>query len=372
MRDVKKFVENLLSYASLSQKWTEIYTTPENLAKFDRALTHISYDVANNYERYEFMGDALLNFCVMRWLDETYPDIINIGWLQKCRSLLQSTNFIAPFARSLGVESVVLYDPGYVNRYHPGSNVETKAYLSMLEDCVEATFAVITSVMEENGSEDVVGMKICKDITYGYLNTTRPNMKDYRFVYEPSFILKQIYDTMRWPWGWIEVRNQTPGKIRVSLRGWPTYDIRDANIVVREDMKRLFERYKLPLQGRNTKEIVEIVENMVKSYQSAKGGNMPLTRLVYSTSYRDPTPNIPLNIRNDIPFLQFTTYFGKGEELGALEMDMHMELKDIKQLVAKNILDSGKMSFITTAYQPRWDDPPRLKPKYEDMEEENE
>ena len=56
-----------------------------NLLKL--ALTHKSFNNQNNNERLEFLGDAILNSCISKYLFSKFP-AINEGLLTRIRSFI--------------------------------------------------------------------------------------------------------------------------------------------------------------------------------------------------------------------------------------------------------------------------------------------
>lgn len=66
-----------------------------------RALTHRSASAANN-ERLEFLGDALLGFCIAEALVSRFPDA-DEGTLSRMRAALVKRESLAELARRLGL-----------------------------------------------------------------------------------------------------------------------------------------------------------------------------------------------------------------------------------------------------------------------------
>ena len=85
-------------------------TNPEN---FEKALTHSSYTRENelgflkNYERLEFLGDAVLKLCISDILYKKYPEAVE-GDLTKIRSIVVSDNVLAQIADELNLNSLVI------------------------------------------------------------------------------------------------------------------------------------------------------------------------------------------------------------------------------------------------------------------------
>ncbi len=76
-------------------------TVPDDIAPFERALTHGSSATAN-YERLEFLGDRVLGLLVAEWLWESFPAEPE-GQLSKRFNALVTGAVCAQVAREIGV-----------------------------------------------------------------------------------------------------------------------------------------------------------------------------------------------------------------------------------------------------------------------------
>lgn len=80
---------------------------------FQKALTHSSYTRENeidnlvNYERLEFLGDAVLKLCVSDILFKKYPKYPE-GELSKIRSIVVSDNTLAEVAEKIELGSLII------------------------------------------------------------------------------------------------------------------------------------------------------------------------------------------------------------------------------------------------------------------------
>ena len=78
---------------------------------FEMALTHTSFsrenDTNSDYERLEFLGDAVLKLCVSDILYKTYPDYSE-GNLSKIRSIIVSDNTLANLVDKYGIEKYII------------------------------------------------------------------------------------------------------------------------------------------------------------------------------------------------------------------------------------------------------------------------
>lgn len=86
-----------------------------NINMFIEAFTHPSFSNEKNkkkdYERLEFLGDAVLQYHVSRFIFDLYPDIPE-GQLTTLRSKLVREESLARFARELGLGQFVYLGAG--------------------------------------------------------------------------------------------------------------------------------------------------------------------------------------------------------------------------------------------------------------------
>jgi len=81
-----------------------------------RALTHSSFTnespgEGENYERLEFLGDAVLDYLVAYWLYQHFPELPE-GDLTRMRSALVRTETLAAFAQQLGLNRILRIGKG--------------------------------------------------------------------------------------------------------------------------------------------------------------------------------------------------------------------------------------------------------------------
>lgn len=105
----------------------------------ERALTHRSYanerGLDHNYERLEFLGDAILGALATEWLFDHYPNLPE-GDLSKLKSALVSEESLAAHAALLGVGDAMFLGVG-----EERSGGRRKP--SLLADCLEALYAAL-------------------------------------------------------------------------------------------------------------------------------------------------------------------------------------------------------------------------------------
>ncbi len=126
-------IEAALGYAFAEREWLE------------RALTHRSVHgkgVKSDYERLEFLGDAVFDLAVAHLLLDRHPDAKE-GELSKMRAALVNTTSLAEIARSLGLSKFVRLSRGEL----ASGGAERS---SILADVLEA---VLGAVYREGGYE---------------------------------------------------------------------------------------------------------------------------------------------------------------------------------------------------------------------------
>lgn len=112
----------------------------ENPTYFVKAITHRSYlelnpDLQKSNERLEFLGDAVLNMVVAKYLFEEYPNE-GEGFLTKARSSLVNRERLFQTAESLQLKNYLMYNHRYL-----GDSIE--GLKTILADCLEAIIGAI-------------------------------------------------------------------------------------------------------------------------------------------------------------------------------------------------------------------------------------
>lgn len=128
------------------------FQEPKLLAQ---ALTHRSF-AANNNERLEFVGDAILNYTVARMLFEVFPKLSE-GELSRLRANLVNQEVLAQVAREMGLGEALFLGVGELKS--GGFNRP-----SILADAVEAMFAAVCLDADFSAAEAVVKRLFAKRV----------------------------------------------------------------------------------------------------------------------------------------------------------------------------------------------------------------
>jgi len=99
--------------ANIRQLEKKIYYTFKNPSILKRALTHRSLysELEKNYERLEFLGDAVLDYVVSEWLFNKYTNM-DEGQLTKKRASLVNRTFLGMLGQAFGLINHIFVDPG--------------------------------------------------------------------------------------------------------------------------------------------------------------------------------------------------------------------------------------------------------------------
>lgn len=132
----------------LPSSLANILEETDDLAHLEQALTHPSY--ANekkhgprlDYQRLEFLGDAVIQLCVSEALMARFPDARE-GELSFLRSSIVSTEALADYARSIDLGSALLLGRGADGAGERGQS-------TVLADAIEA---VVGAVYLDRGFE---------------------------------------------------------------------------------------------------------------------------------------------------------------------------------------------------------------------------
>ena len=98
------------------------------------ALTHKSFNITNNYEKLEFLGDRVLGIIISKKLLELYPNE-KVGSLDKKFASLVNKNICLEIGKSLGIEKFIKVGNNNFNK----SKIENK----IISDCCEALIGAI-------------------------------------------------------------------------------------------------------------------------------------------------------------------------------------------------------------------------------------
>ncbi len=117
-------------------------TAPVDWSLLDLALTHPSISSTRNYEKLEFVGDAVIRLVAAELLRETYPNE-PVGEFAAIRSIIVSDRFLAELADSYGIESYLL-----IGTNATGNPIGRQSWLADAFEAVLGALYLSTHTME--------------------------------------------------------------------------------------------------------------------------------------------------------------------------------------------------------------------------------
>ena len=114
----------------------EIEPNQTTLDLVDKSLTHTSAGKFANFERLEFLGDAVLRLAATEFIDHHYPDL-PVGSCSNLRAQLVSDRWLAQLGEQLQLESFLVLGPK--------AQGDTAARATLRADATEALIGAIYS-----------------------------------------------------------------------------------------------------------------------------------------------------------------------------------------------------------------------------------
>ncbi|GMO13324.1 MAG: ribonuclease III [Mycoplasmoidaceae bacterium] len=136
-------IVNLLNKFKITPKDMNIYTT---------AFTHVSYrnskKLTFDYEKLEFLGDAIINKVISEWLYKNKSSW-NVGDMSKTRALITQGKTEALAAKSLNLQQLIYY-----------SGDKNKIVDSVMEDVYEAFIGAVYLDCGEKKAKEIIDSTI--------------------------------------------------------------------------------------------------------------------------------------------------------------------------------------------------------------------
>ena len=202
-------IQQLLRYSGLDKKYIRFLTNDTNINIYIQSVTHAYFDPIQNYEWYEMMGDAILNKCMVYYINQRFPFLHNhqgVKVIARLKINLVSKKTFAeiscrlgfpPFIRFIARETMIKINPK-----------------SLFEDVLESFFGVTEWLMDkhyEMGSGHVVCFRILKRIM-----DAQPISLKYEDLFDNITRLKELFDMhkMRLP-GQVRYENNREDNIQI-------------------------------------------------------------------------------------------------------------------------------------------------------------
>jgi dsRNA-specific ribonuclease len=197
--EFRAFIQQLLRLSNLDKKYIHILTKNENMRLYLQAMTHPYFEPIENYEWFEMMGDAILNKCMVYYINHRYPFLHNhqgVKVIARLKINLVSKKTFADISCRLGL-------PKYIRFRDNLPKVNPK---SLFEDVLESFFGVTEWLMDKHfdmGSGHVVCYRILKRIM-----DSIPISLKYEDLFDNITRLKETFDMYKMQlWGHIRYEN---------------------------------------------------------------------------------------------------------------------------------------------------------------------
>ena len=213
----KIFILSLLRRLDLNQQSLDAFTDEESMIEFSRAFTHKTWSKSFNYERYEFLGDTIINDTVGHYISVTFPHIQNVAWMTRIKHTLISKKYLAGLAHKAKFLEFIRYGdelkPILACSYEKATASLNKEYLSILEDVFEAFIGALRDIVDKQ-TVDGVGGIIARNMVCTFLDKKTISV-NYDDIFDSKSRLKEIYDKYHWGFS---VRNKgTHGTFTASM-----------------------------------------------------------------------------------------------------------------------------------------------------------
>ena len=158
---------------NVSDLLKKLHITYKNLAIYEQALTHPSYNGDANtkhqdYEKLEFMGDSVLGYVTADLVYKNRPEMSE-GDLTKLRSVLVSTKPLAAYARKISLDQ-------YVRIGHSITANQVKESDKILENVFESLIGAIYLDAGLNSAYRFIKKILLSDI----ISYDADNLTDYK------------------------------------------------------------------------------------------------------------------------------------------------------------------------------------------------
>ena len=205
-----EFIKNLIYGFRLDSEFSSVLVDSYSLRLYQKAFTHSSFSVSNNYEVYEQLGDITLNKFLVWYFHERFPDFNNtfgVKIVARLRIKYGSKQFLSELAEKLGFWEWI--------RHHENLNSVGKR-LSLLEDVFESFIGVTEFILDHRYSSGV-GYIVCRKILKNIFDPI-PIDIHYNSLFDAKTRLKELFDLKKDTLGVLKYeyqRNEEGSKIDI-------------------------------------------------------------------------------------------------------------------------------------------------------------
>lgn len=172
---------------------------------FDKYLSVFTHKSAvrdtghQSYERYEYIGDAVINFVVAKYLYDRFPQA-DEGFLTRVRTKLVSGKFLAGLAERLGLHTLITMNRKAIQQgWYTNPRIMEDVFESLV-GCVYLDLGLMTAknfllaVIERYSKfDDVLRDTNYKDTLMRYTQTRGASLPEYRVLNDPQLTRQPMF-----------------------------------------------------------------------------------------------------------------------------------------------------------------------------------
>lgn len=172
---------------------------------FDKYLSVFTHKSAvrdtgrQSYERYEFIGDSVINFVIAKYLYDKFPGA-DEGFLTRVRTKLVSGKFLAGLSEKLGLHRLVIMNRKAIEQGWYGNSRIMEDVFESLVGCIYLDLGLMTAktfllaVIEQfSDFEDVLRDTNYKDALMRYAQARALPLPEYRVLNDPQVTRRPLF-----------------------------------------------------------------------------------------------------------------------------------------------------------------------------------
>ena len=163
----------------LDENSVKILTSSSSLDTWNKAFTHSSIDVSNNYEDLELLGDSIVGYLFMRYIFEVFPDSITKQTGTLLKHNYMSTEYQVKLSENMNLDSLIM-----------AGDLKPIDRMKIKEDVFESFFGAVHSIGESY--KPGAGILLCSKIFNGVIQTIDVSLSD--AMDNPITVLKELFD----------------------------------------------------------------------------------------------------------------------------------------------------------------------------------
>lgn len=188
-KEFSEFIRNLICSFGLDSKWEPVLLDSHSLKIYQKAFTHVSYSVSNNYDVYEQLGDITINKFLVCYFHERFPEFnsnFGVKVVARLRIKYGSKAFLSELSDKLGFGK-------WIRHNEQLSSIGKR--LSMLEDVFEAFIGSTEYILDRKVSSGI-GYIVCRKILKTIFDPI-PIDIHYDSLFDAKTRLKELFDTKK-------------------------------------------------------------------------------------------------------------------------------------------------------------------------------